>query len=108
MEIFVFQEKSNKKEDILIFEEIFSKKEDIFVLEEIFSKEMRLEVLEKIGNRDILMVNFSVIFVFSRLNLEVKDDINVKNNSIIGSFNIQKVEGNLVVSDNGNVKYGSN
>lgn len=95
MEIFVFQEKSNKKEDILIFEEIFS-------------KEIRLEVLEKIGNRDILMVNFSVIFVFSRLNLEVKDDINVKNNSIIGSFIIQKVEGNLVVSDNGNVKYGSN
>lgn len=104
MEIFVFQEKSNKKEDILIFEEIFSKKEDIFVLEEIFSKETRLEVLEKIGNRDILMVNFSVIFVFSRLNLEVKDDISVKNNSII----IQKVEGNLVVSDNGNVKCGSN
>lgn len=76
----------NKKEDILIFEEIFSKKEDIFVLEEIFSKETRLEVLEKIGNRDIMMVDFSVIFVSSRLNLEVKDDINVKNNSIIGSF----------------------
>lgn len=108
MEIPVPQEKPNKKEDIPIPEETPSKKEDIFVSEEIPSKEMRPEAPEKTGNRDTLMANLSAIPVPSRLNPEVKDDTNVKNNSTIGSPNTQKAEGNSVASDNGNVKYGSN
>lgn len=108
MEIPVPQEKPNKKEDIPIPEETPSKKEDIFVSEETPSKETRPEAPEKTGNRDTLMANLSAIPVPSRLNPEVKDDTNVKNNSTIGSPNTQKAEGNSVASDNGNVKYGSN
>lgn len=108
MEIPVPQEKPNKKEDIPIPEETPSKKEDIFVSEETPSKETRPEAPEKTGNRDTLMANLSAIPVPSRLNPEVKDDTNVKNNSTIGSPITQKAEGNSVASDNGNVKYGSN
>lgn len=108
MEIPVPQEKPNKKEDIPIPEETPSKKEDIFVSEETPSKETRPEAPEKTGNRDTLMANLSAIPVPSRLNPEVKDDTNVKNNSTIGSPITQKAEGNSVASDNGNVKCSSN
>uniref|UniRef100_K1PF14 U1-type domain-containing protein n=1 Tax=Magallana gigas TaxID=29159 RepID=K1PF14_MAGGI len=108
MEIPVPQEKPTKKEDIPIPEETPSKKEDIFVSEETPSKETRPEASEKTGNRGTMMADLSAIPVPSRLNPEVKDDTNVKNNSTIGSPNTQKAEGNSVASDNGNVKCGSN